>query len=158
MTSTGLRSSDEATMTTIQNMGVRLGKAELSSFGRQIRSYGIVHENERRQTDITARVEGWVEDLRVTAVGDTVKKGDLIFKLYSPQLIISQGDYQRSRGERTLAGRGEGQLRSYGVQPQAMARGISTGADRGSRIPISSDRGNGRSRNPFICGSIPASR
>ena len=107
---------------TIQNMGVRLGKAEQSSFGRSIRSYGIVHENERRQTDITARVEGWVEDLRVTAVGDTVKKGDLLFKLYSPQLIISQGDYQRSRGTRSLAGRGEGQLRSYGVQPQAMAQ------------------------------------
>ncbi len=107
---------------TIQNMGVRIGKAEQSSFGRAIRSYGIVHENERRQTDITARVEGWVEDLRVTAVGDTVRKGDILFKLYSPQLIISQGDYQRSRGERSLAGRGEGQLRSYGVQPQAMAQ------------------------------------
>ena len=120
---------------TIQNMGVRLGKAELSSFGRQIRSYGIVHENERRQTDITARVEGWVEDLRVTAVGDTVKKGDLIFKLYSPQLIISQGDYQRSRGERTLAGRGQGQLRSYGVQPQAMTQ-IQASNEPLERVPF----------------------
>ena len=120
---------------TIQNMGVRLGKAELSSFGRQIRSYGIVHENERQQTDITARVEGWVEDLRVTAVGDTVKKGDLLFKLFSPQLIISQGDYQRSRGERTLAGRGEGQLRSYGVQSQAMAQ-IKASNEPLERVPF----------------------
>ena len=31
----------------IQNMGVRLGKVEASVFGRQIRSYGIVQENER---------------------------------------------------------------------------------------------------------------
>ena len=105
---------------TIQNMGVRLGKAEQSSFGRAIRSYGIVHPNERRQTDITARVEGWVEELKVTAVGDAVKKGDPLFKLYSPQLIISQGDFQRSRGTGSLIGRGEGQLRSYGVQSQAM--------------------------------------
>ncbi|MEL6297478.1 MAG: efflux RND transporter periplasmic adaptor subunit [Pseudomonadota bacterium] len=107
---------------TIQNMGVRLGKAELSSFGRGLRSYGIVHENERRQTEITARVEGWIEDLKVTAVGDQVKRGDLLFKLYSPQLIISQGDFQRSRGTRDLAGRGEGQLRSFGVQRQALAQ------------------------------------
>jgi len=101
---------------TIQNMGVRLGKAEVASFGRSIRSFGIVHANERRQTEITARVEGWIEDLKVRAVGDVVRKGDLLFKLYSPQLIVSQGDFQRSRGTRDLAGRGEGQLRAFGVQ------------------------------------------
>ncbi|MEL6622371.1 MAG: efflux RND transporter periplasmic adaptor subunit [Pseudomonadota bacterium] len=105
---------------TIQNMGVRLGKAELSSFGRGVRSYGIVHENERQQTEITSRVEGWIEDLQITAVGDQVKKGDLLFKLYSPQLIVSQGDFQRSRGTRDLAGRGEGQLRAFGLQNRAI--------------------------------------
>ena len=124
---------------TIQNMGVRLGKAELSSFGRSIRSYGIVHENERRQTDITARVEGWVEDLRVTAVGDTVKKGDLILKLFSPQLIISQGDFQRSRGTRSLVGRGEGQLRSYGVQAQALEQ-IKARTEPLERVPFYADQ------------------
>ncbi len=106
---------------TIQNMGVRLGKAEAASFGRAIRSYGIVAENERRQTEITARVEGWVEDLQVRAVGDTVREGDLLFKLYSPQLIVSQNDFQRSRGTGDLVGRGEGQLRAFGVQDAVIA-------------------------------------
>lgn len=105
---------------TIQNMGVRLGRAEQSTFGRRIRSYGTVEENQRQQTEITARVEGWVEDLQVKAVGDEVKKGDLLFRLYSPQLIISQNDYLRSRGTGNLAGSGEGQLRAFGVQPQAL--------------------------------------
>lgn len=77
----------------MQNMGVRLAKAEQSQFGRSIRSFGIVTENERRQLEITSRVEGWIEELKVTAVGDEVKKGDLLFKLYSPQLIVSQNNY-----------------------------------------------------------------
>ncbi len=105
---------------TIQNIGVRLGKAEQSTFGRTIRSYGIVHENERRQFELTSRVEGWIDELNVTAVGDEVKKGQLLFRLYSPQLIISQGDYMRSRNNRATLKRAEGQLRAFGVQPQAL--------------------------------------
>ena len=104
----------------VQNIGVRLGKAEKSRFGRSIRSYGIVHENERLTTEYTARVEGWVQDLRVTAVGDEVKKGDPLFKLYSPRLIVAQGDYIRSRGARGALNRSVSQLRAFGVQAQAL--------------------------------------
>lgn len=106
---------------TIQNMGVRLGKAEKSRFGRQVRSYGIVHENERLRSEITARVEGWVENLRIRAVGDEVKQGDLLYSLYSPQLIVSQNDYLTARGERGGLQRGLAQLRAFGVQPRALA-------------------------------------
>ena len=120
---------------TIQTMGVRLGRAEDMTFGRRIRSYGIVNEDERRQTEITARVEGWIEDLKVRAVGDEVKKGDLLFKLYSPQLIVSQNDYLRSRGNRDLAGRGEGQLRAFGVQPEALEK-IQSGSQPIELVPF----------------------
>jgi len=107
---------------TIQNMGVRLGSAEQSTFGRSIRSYGIVHENERKQFEMTSRVEGWIENLKVTAVGDIVKKGDMLFELYSPQLVISQGDYMRSRGNQSVRNGAQSQLRSFGVQSKALAQ------------------------------------
>ena len=58
---------------TLQTTGVRLAKAEKSSFGRIIRSYGIVADNERLQTELTARLEGWIEELKIRAVGDEVK-------------------------------------------------------------------------------------
>jgi len=103
----------------MQNMGVRLGKAERSRFGRSVRSYGIVHENERLQTEMTARVEGWVEKLHVTAVGDEVKAGDKLFELYSPRLIVSQNDLL-TNGVRGSRQRGMIQLRSFGVQPRAI--------------------------------------
>lgn len=104
----------------MQNMGVRLGKAERLRFGRSIRSYGIVHENERLQTEITARVEGWVEKLYVTAVGDEVKAGDTIFELYSPRLVVSQNDFLTGGGVRGSRERGLSQLKAFGVQPQAI--------------------------------------
>lgn len=77
---------------TIQNNGIRSEKAQMASFGTLVRSYGDITENVRLQFDISARVEGWVEDLKVQAVGDEVKKGDMLFKLYSPALISAQQD------------------------------------------------------------------
>ncbi|MFP3945219.1 MAG: efflux RND transporter periplasmic adaptor subunit, partial [Alphaproteobacteria bacterium] len=78
---------------TIQNMGVRTIPAEMTVFGRTVRAFGAVTENTRLQTVVSGRVEGWIETLTVTAVGDGVKKGDLLFRLYSPDLIAAQQDY-----------------------------------------------------------------
>lgn len=78
---------------TIQNVGIRTEEAQMASFGILVRSYGDVTENVRLQFDISSRVEGWVEDLKIQAVGDEVKKGDLLFNLYSPALISAQQDF-----------------------------------------------------------------
>lgn len=78
---------------TIQNIGIRTEKAEFARFGSNIRSYGLVNENVRLLHDVSSRVAGWVEDLEVTAVGDEVKKGQLLFTLYSPELVSAQQDY-----------------------------------------------------------------
>lgn len=77
---------------TIQNSGIRSEEAQMASFGTLVRSYGDVTENIRLQFDISARVDGWIEDLKVQAVGDEVEKGALLFKLYSPVLISAQQD------------------------------------------------------------------
>ncbi|MEZ5844118.1 MAG: efflux RND transporter periplasmic adaptor subunit [Hyphomicrobiaceae bacterium] len=104
----------------VQSIGVRVAHAERSELGRRVRSFGTVTENQRLQSEVTARVEGWVEQIAVTAVGDQVKRGDLLFKLYSPQLVISQSDYMRSRDQNDLAQRGVSQLKSFGVQEKAL--------------------------------------
>lgn len=137
-------SDEKRTVVTIspevmQNMGVRLAPAESSSFGRRVRSFGIVEANERLQTDITARVEGWVENLTVTAVGDEVEADALLFELYSPQLIVSQNDYLRSKGSRDSTNRGLSQLKSFGVQPKALEQ-IKTLKRPMQRVPFYADR------------------
>ncbi|RIA56073.1 efflux RND transporter periplasmic adaptor subunit [Dichotomicrobium thermohalophilum] len=122
----------------VQSMGVRLSEAEQSQFGRTVRSYGIVTENERLQTDITSRVEGWVTELKTTAVGDEVSAGGLLFKLYAPQLVVSQNDYLRS-GSADLRRRGINQLRALGVQEAAIDR-MREGKEPMQDVPFFADR------------------
>jgi Cu(I)/Ag(I) efflux system membrane fusion protein len=78
---------------TIQNMGVRTQKAKMAHFGTNVRSYGLVGENVRAKQEISSRIDGWIEELYITAIGDKVKKGDLLFRMYSPELLSAQQDY-----------------------------------------------------------------
>lgn len=77
----------------VQRTGYRSESVEDAHFGRVIRSFGEVVPNKRLQSDVSLRVEGWVEELVVDAPGDLVKKGDVLFKVYSPQLVSAQQDY-----------------------------------------------------------------
>jgi Cu(I)/Ag(I) efflux system membrane fusion protein len=126
---------------TLQNMGVRIALVERVSFGRTIRSFGTVAENERLQSMLTARLEGWVEDLRVSAVGDRVKKGDLLFTLYAPELIVSQRDYLQALATRDADRRAgvDQRLRSFGVQEQAIKL-IAERREVMERVPFFADR------------------
>ncbi len=107
----------------MQSMGIRIAKAEIANFGRSIRSYGVIEANERLRLELSARVDGWVQDLNITAVGDVVKKDDILFTLYSPELVVSQNDYLS-----TLKGSGERRsdtitrLVNFGVQPRAIEK------------------------------------
>lgn len=108
---------------TIQNIGVRTEPAQVAHFGKNIRSFGLVSENMRHTHAITGRVSGWVEELSITAVGDEVKEGDLIFSLYSPDLISAQQDYLAA-----LSTKNKGRIRSsaqrlisMGISDQVLA-------------------------------------
>ncbi len=116
------RSSVTIPPETIQNMGVRTEKAQMASFGTLVRSYGDVTENVRLQSDISGRVEGWIKDLQIKAEGDAVKKGDLLFKLDSPELISAQQDYISAvkTGIKGRINAAKKRLRSLGVQDMAI--------------------------------------
>ncbi|ABK45870.1 transcriptional regulator, Fis family [Magnetococcus marinus MC-1] len=77
---------------TIQNMGVRYGIPQWTEFGRRIRAFGMVMENERAQSVVASRVAGWIEKLQVTAVGDTIQQGMELYRLFSPDLVAAQRD------------------------------------------------------------------
>ena len=107
---------------TIQNTGIRTEQAEMASFGTLVRSYGDLTENVRLQSDISSRVEGWVENLKVSANGDRVKVGDLLFTLYSPALVSAQQDLM-SAMQTGIKGRinsSTKRLSSLGMQKRAI--------------------------------------
>jgi Cu(I)/Ag(I) efflux system membrane fusion protein len=137
----------------IQNMGVRIAPVERANFGRTVRATAVVLENERSRSVITARVEGWIEDLTVTAVGDVVKKGTKLFELFAPELVVSQRDYltaMREHDARRLADT-ETRLRAFGVQDQAM-RQLSASAREMQKVPFYADRDGVIAELPVVNG------
>ena len=106
----------------VQTTGLRSEAVEIASFGRLIRSFGEVVPNKRLQTDISLRTEGWVEDLIVNAPGDKVEVGDLLFRLYSPDLVSAQQDYISAlkRGNKERIDITRNRLSSLGVHDSAI--------------------------------------
>ena len=54
---------------------------------------GLVTFNERNLNVITTKVDGWVERLYINATGDPVRKGQALFSIYSPDLVLTQDEY-----------------------------------------------------------------
>ena len=74
----------------INNLGVRLGKAELKELHAEIKTVGYVQYDEEQLIHIHPRVEGWIEKLYVKTTGDQVTKGQPLYELYSPALVNAQ--------------------------------------------------------------------
>jgi len=100
-----------------QNMGVRTSPVRLEPMARQILTVGYIQLDEEQLSHVHTRVEGWVERLAVSSVGDRVKQGDPLFALYSPALVNVQEDYlaaQRSKS-RALIDASRQRLLSLGL-------------------------------------------
>ena len=80
-----------------QSLGVRTSKAERRSLWRKVEATGYVGFDESRVSQINLRTEGWIERLLVTNEGERVKKGQLLFEFYSPQLVNAQKEYVQAK-------------------------------------------------------------
>ncbi len=76
-----------------QALGVRTAKVETRVLSPQMRAPAQVILDEHRINHIHTRVSGWVETLRVHAVGERVNAGDVLLEIYAPDLVAAQEDY-----------------------------------------------------------------
>jgi len=72
------------------NLGVKVVSAQMSPLTPSIETVGYVAFDESQLWQTNVRVAGWVEKLNVNAIGDKVNKGDVLFTLYSPELVKAQ--------------------------------------------------------------------
>lgn len=79
--------------TVVNNLGVRSVQAEEGPLPKLIETVGYVDYDEETLQHVHTRVDGWIEKLAVTATGDPVKQGELLFELYSPTLVAAQQEY-----------------------------------------------------------------
>jgi Cu(I)/Ag(I) efflux system membrane fusion protein len=79
--------------TIVNNLGVRTAKAQRGELSQRIETVGYVAYDEDTVQHVHTRVDGWIEKLATKATGDPVKKGQLLFELYSPTLVNAQEEY-----------------------------------------------------------------
>jgi len=77
----------------INNIGVRTERVQRGRFSRPIHTVGYVQYDETRISHIHLRVDGWIEKLIANAEGERIKRGQLLFTLYSPTLVNAQEEY-----------------------------------------------------------------
>lgn len=77
----------------VQNLGIRLAKAEPTSLGTALTAVGRIEPDEHRIQAVQIRVPGFVERLYVRAVGDTVRPGQKLADIYAPELLAAQEEY-----------------------------------------------------------------
>ena len=89
----------------LQRLGVRTAEAAPRELLRTIRAVGTVQVDERRQSTVSPKFDGYVTQLRVATTGAPVRRGDPLLEVYSPELISAQEEYRVAK--RNLADFGE---------------------------------------------------
>jgi len=111
------------------NLGVRTSKAERRSLWRKVEATGYIGYDESRLSQINVRTEGWVQRLLVETEGERVKKGQLLFEFYSPQLVNAQKEYVQAkrRNDSRLLQAAEQKLLALGMAASGIQRLAKTG-------------------------------
>ena len=107
----------------VNNMGVRTEPAQRSALKRRIDAVGYVSWDEDRIRHVHLRYEGWIERQHVTFVGEQVRKGDLLFEIFSPKLASAQEEYLQAiaSGNNFLLSASRARLRSLGLAEEQIA-------------------------------------
>jgi Cu(I)/Ag(I) efflux system membrane fusion protein len=80
-----------------QALGMRSHVVERTSLSSQVNTIGTVQYNENAIGHVHTRATGWIETLKVNDVGQEIKKGQLLYELYSPELVNAQDDYSQAQ-------------------------------------------------------------
>lgn len=101
------------------NLGVKTASVTKEALSPRIETVGYIAFDESQLWQTNVRVSGWVEKLNINAVGEKVSQGEVLFSLYSPELVKAQEEL----------------LSAYKTQRKGMIKGatdrlITLGVDR----------------------------
>ncbi|MDP2806270.1 MAG: efflux RND transporter periplasmic adaptor subunit [Gallionellaceae bacterium] len=77
----------------VQKLGVKSEPALFRELATNLRVTGRIEINEGHVYSISPKFEGWVEHLYVNNTGQTVRQGQPLFEVYSPELLSAKGEY-----------------------------------------------------------------
>ncbi|HYO13088.1 MAG TPA: efflux RND transporter periplasmic adaptor subunit [Thermoanaerobaculia bacterium] len=77
----------------LQTIGVKTDTVERVPVASEIRAVGRVAFDETGYEDVTVKFGGYIEKLHVEETGRPVRRGQILFTLYSPELYAAQREY-----------------------------------------------------------------
>lgn len=80
----------------VQNMGIRVVHAEKRVLQPQIRTFGRLQTAEDKSFSVNLKYSGWIEQIWADKTGEFLNKNEILFEIYSPQLIAAQEEYLNS--------------------------------------------------------------
>jgi len=87
----------------VNNIGVREGVAKRQDLTQSIHAVGYLNYDDNKVSHVHIRTKGWIENLVVKTVGERVKKGQLLFEYYAPDLVDAQAEFvQATRSGRAM--------------------------------------------------------
>ena len=76
-----------------QMIGIEIGEAAHRQLVRPVRAVGEVTHDERLLSQVTLKYDGYIGDLQADYVGAFVEQGQVLFTVYSPELLAAQQEY-----------------------------------------------------------------
>ncbi len=110
-----------------RRIGVKTAPATAAPMDLSLRALGRVTFDEKSLVDVTLKLDGYIHELRVNATGEPVKKGAVLFTLYSPELYAAQQEYllarqSQSAANASLVGAARKRLELWGLSPAQIER------------------------------------
>jgi Cu(I)/Ag(I) efflux system membrane fusion protein len=122
-----------------QLIGVTWGRAERRPLALHLRVPGKVEVDETRLADVTLRYAAFVEKLHVSQVGESVRQGEPLLTLYSPELFGAEQDFLVAKrgGNAQLVAAAEERLRLWGLTAEQL-RTLAEGGTAEPRVTVRS--------------------
>lgn len=79
----------------IQKLGVRLANVKESILSQEVHAYGNVTVDGDTIYNIHSKFDGWIKKLHIHSTGQKIKQGQVIYEIYSPELLMQQKEYLR---------------------------------------------------------------
>jgi membrane fusion protein, copper/silver efflux system len=87
-----------------QQIGVTYASAERRPIQLSIRSVGVLEPDQAKIFEYVARVDGYIQDLKVTSPGEPVNAGEPLVTIYSPDLRSTEQELVNLLNERDRGG------------------------------------------------------
>ena len=78
----------------VQRLGVRTEPVRTRRLAPRINASATIEVDETRQYAIAPKFEGWVEHLYANQTGMSVKRGQALLRVYSPELLTAQEEFR----------------------------------------------------------------